>query len=378
MRILFRGREYHIEEEEVAGNRRVTIFVRSSGQTVAEQWSVAPGEGGAPGLAQGPWWTEGLGLENVEDEEWEPALEYAGSEERIVPGTSVRDPTALKCVLRAFLTNGAPVPRPGVRRYWGLATGDLPAYSLGPLHLDGLAVRVYSSAEKAQDGRSAVDDRLSPRVEEIVDLEAFLAARAREGFAGALLDDEEPIYFLLDDEGRLRVLKLASDGTDVEPMLLDRKGGWFPFEGEIEMRPFQDQEDCDQLMVRYLGSQPYLGFVPEQKFWSPSAASGEDGVGWVEVEDEWGVSPIVPLFADPLTGRAYLDRHGFPGREMIEVADLRDLVRRAQDASHPVVLHPEEHRAYRANLWVNGEDLILDTYSGFWRRGSGTQFAPIA
>lgn len=327
---------------------------------------------------QVPWWPEGLGLDDPEDEEWEIALEYAGSEKRIVPGSSERDPTALSSVLRAYLTGGAPIPRPGVRRYYGLTTDGGPAYSLGPWHLDGLAVRVYSSAEKAEEGRAALDDRLAPRVEEVPDLEAFLAERAREGFAGAVLDDEEPVYFLVDEEGRLRMLKLVSDGTGVEPMLLDQKGGWFPFEGEIEMRPFQDQEDCDRLMVRFLGSHPWLGFVPGQKFWFPSDPSGEDGTGAVEVEDEWGASRIVPLFADPRTGRAYLDRHGFPGREMVEVEDLRDLVRRAQAESHPVVLHPEEHRAYRANLWVNGEDLILDTYSGFWRRGQETDFTPIA
>ncbi len=353
LHLLFRDEEYFVQAlENERGRTRIVVFMR--GRDTPQY----PGTDGASLGMEGTPWLADLAFGDEAPGDWEPALVHENGEEEIVPGTALRDPTALKKVLRAFLDQGKPRVRPGLRPYYGLVAEERPAFRVTRTHQSGLALLLYSSAELAEESRS--DPR--QRVEKIDDLENYLLERAREGWVGAILDEEQPIYFFVDQNGQMLYVRLAleDDGEEVVPMVLGAKGDWYAYEGEFQMDLFENQEAADRLMVRFLGERPFVGFEPGVRFYRLP------GDGTLEMGSEGDTARTLPLFLDSEAGRAFLEQNGHAPGEKVEVDDVHALVGRAQAEDVRVVLHPGEHRSVRANVWVNGDDVILDTYSGFW------------
>ena len=359
MHILFRGQEYLVEEIEHDPVPRIRISMRVASSPPN------PAVAGAPS-----GWLGGLDWDDGEPAAWEPAFECLGSEGEIIDGDRPRDPIALRKVLRAFLGGEVDSGIIDLQPCFYLSASDGPLHDLERSHPHGLVIHLFSTRGLAESWRDRVCSQADPGicVQECGDLEAFLTRRLKEGFAGADLDREEPIYFFEDEEGRLRFVKISSPGEDVvEPMVLGRRGQWYPYEGEIPISPYQEQSDCDRLMVERLGEQPFLGVEPEQKFYTIAGTLDEADIAEVWLDEPEGRVQVIALFGDPETSRAFLRDVDLQDAAVVPIDDLHAMVARAQQGRRRVVLHPGDHRARQADLWVDGSDVILDGYAGFWR-----------
>lgn len=255
------------------------------------------------------------------------------------------------------------------------ATG--PLFELTPYHPSGLAVLVFSDHERASRAarrRRGIDAPV-PRPARISDLADFLAARAQEGYVGALLDEAAPIFFCVNEEEAPRFLRLDPGEEEREPrrLLLTSEGRWVGWEGEEALFPHFDADLADECMLARLGCVPFHGYREPAHWYHPFARGG--GPRILEETDSPGAAraPLAPLFSDGAEAEAYAEEHGLAA----EVAEVRDLpafleeVARNDATAH---VHPGGHRARSATLWLHDGDVFLHSWSGLWRSESGDAF----
>ncbi|MBI4878163.1 MAG: hypothetical protein HY812_00675 [Planctomycetes bacterium] len=261
-----------------------------------------------------------------------------------------------------------------------LSAGRLPLYTLARAQPDGLSVLVFSSREGARRAAAVrqAEEQQPIEVEEAGDLADYLAARATEGFAGAMLDDADPIFFCLDETGMPRFLRLKMDAARnrVEHLLLDSSGSWSAYEGEEEILPEIDQEAADRYMVDRLGDVPFFGFRAGMRFCRLARLGDSERPVAIELADEpiAGGQPFCPLFHDPEQGKAFLDENRLEGYEPVVVDDLRSLAAWCRLERRVLILQPDGHRARGGTLWLDGERVVLDSFSGLWYSTDGVHF----
>lgn len=246
-------------------------------------------------------------------------------------------------------------------------------FTLSPAHPHGLAVNIYSSAEKAE--RSALDRLEEPgryATKKTDDLPEFLCRAANQGFAGAVLDDCAPIFFCLDGSGKIHFLKIFLD-EDEETMeaLLQPDGKWIPFEGDKDLNLFGDQEDIDAASHRLLGDIPFLGweegttfFVTLEESDSPDSLK-RFPLNEVVVTDD--CQEMVVLFFDRTRAVEFMEGRGVATYDVADVNDMREFVEKASGENLAVVLEPGNHRVMSGIFWFTEGSVILDSFSGFWR-----------
>lgn len=365
LHLLFRGQEYLVREEEDGGGAtRVVVFVRGAGAEAME--TSVPASGVPRPQEEGPDWLGGLAWGTEAPPDWEPALVHEGGDYQTLEGSTPRDSWALRKVLQAFLSGGERTPARDARGYFQLVSKEGPAFEIARAHTSGLAALVYSTREAAQAAKDARPEGEGLRVEAVADLSIHLRECARTGFAGAILDESWPIYFFLDDDGDLKFLKLAARLETVESTLLDARGEWYPYEGELGIDLLDNQDAGDRLMVERLGGAPFVGYEPGMEFYH---LAGDSGPLTMAIGKDLGDTSIVlPLVVDTDEGRAFLKQHGHDLADRVPIGDLVVFMNEARARGVRVVLHPGENRACRAELWADGDSrVILDSYSGFWR-----------
>lgn len=246
-------------------------------------------------------------------------------------------------------------------------------HGLHPAQPGGLLLKLWRSEPAA---RSALASGAAAGVVRSTgDLREFLELRAEEGFAGALLDDQEIVFFCLDPGRRMQFLKLsAGDAADgVHSHLLGEAGRWQLWEGDEALEPFADPDAWDQLMVRAYGRTPFFGYGDGWRCF----VLERDGEPVAERDLEGdGEARMVALFHDPAAADAHRTRREIGRARLRQVEEpialLRDLAARGLVAR----LHPGDHRVRGGTLWLDGDDAVLYSFSGLWRSKDGRRFEP--
>jgi len=248
------------------------------------------------------------------------------------------------------------------------------AHLISSIQLHGILLRTFSSRESAR--AALLQLHHGGRIVRTGPLREFFATRAQEGFAGAIIDDKEPVFWCLDGEERssfMRVGPLDADG-DAQEFVLDDHGRWKRYEGETDLFLYEDQESWDQRMVADLGQVPWQGCEAHQQFFA--LRIGRESVVLPDEENE---GRFVPLFTSQDQALEFLDRRGCRSQGRVEeVSNLREWVEAATAGGSLVQLNPGSHRARTAALWASDDGLVFDTFSGLWHTRDGSEFTSIS
>jgi hypothetical protein len=220
----------------------------------------------------------------------------------------------------------------------------------------GLAVKVFDEEE------SAAEVSGTEEVVPITNLPNFLTHLAREGYAGAMWNGRQPVFFCIDSMSELQFLRVRrSDGGAMKMDTLDEYGDWLQYEGAEEIEMLENQEACDSRLVATVGSRPVMSWPVDGEFWSVGPKGGMPGLITNE-EDEltYGI-----LFVDEDEAREWRDDTdspwvSFPVGSVEEFLDHESLEGRG------ALLNPGSHRVHTGILWRDGDRVVLDSYSGFW------------
>ncbi len=311
---------------------------------------------------------------------WIQIARFDGLELGIAPdspdGLGERVKTMLPRYVEVRATRMAQAKHP----MWWIVSEGHALHGLHPAQPAGALFKLWSDEARA---RAVVAELgVEGAVQTTGHLREFLELRAEEGYAGALLDDEELIFFCLDEQAKLQFLRLAPRAGDDEEAagvathLLGENGRFALYEGDEKLEPLSDPDGWDRLLARLYGELPFYGYVPGWRCF----ALRLDGA-WVtrlDAESEFK-QPLVALFHDPATADDYRSRHGLARATLERVTDIVALVRHAQEQGQLVSLQPEDHRVRGGPLWLDRDGkLLLLGYCGIWSSRDGVAFERVA
>lgn len=225
----------------------------------------------------------------------------------------------------------------------------------------GLAAKVFSTEEAAAE--VAGTDEVVP----ITNLAQFLTQLARDGYAGAMWDERQPIFFCIDGLGEVQFLRVRKDASQrMQLELLAETGDWVDYDGAEEIEFLENRESCDERLVSALGSQPVMGWPLDGKLWAVGPRTGEPGQVTSDEDDVvYGV-----LFSKEELAREW-NQEVEPSWIAFLVDDLPGFLSHDALAGHGGLLNPGSHRVQSGVLWRDGERVVLDSFSGFWAFESG-------
>ena len=239
--------------------------------------------------------------------------------------------------------------------------------SLVPALPMGVAVHCFddeAAAQAAADGRAlvAIDDQAR-----------FLNQMVRLGYAGALWNGTLPVFFCVDDDGALHYLRVSPRKRDVKLQILDETDRWDTYEGAEEIQFLDNGEACDERLVTLLGDRPVLAWPADGVLHGVGPVAGEPGLLQVEVAEgdepaDGDGLPYAVLFSDAARAEAFRDDLD-PDWVTYPVDDLGEFLGRSDLAGCAVQLNPGSHRSEGGLLWRSGDEVVLDSFSGFWKLG---------
>ena len=174
-------------------------------------------------------------------------------------------------------------------------------------------------------------------------------------------------------------LKLDED-EEVQEYTLNEDGSWRLYEGEEEIEFYLDQDRCDRNMIENLGDIPFLGHQGIVSLWTieemdkpnhPFILSSDES----PIDGITGSSTVL-LFHRKKHAVEFLLERGLVECEAVRVDDVKQFLNDAGKMSLTVILEPFRHRATGGVLWLNEQDIVLDSFSGFWILGDGWNFSP--
>lgn len=373
IRVLHDNEEFHLVDEEThEEGRTVTVLVpvdRAPPPTDESQPVVPTNRG--PHVALARWKDGGIeALMNISDKR-------LGTLEKVLD-------KYLTDLLRGDGKKGA--------TFYYNAVGQDVEFAVSHSHPHGLVIQVYSKKELAEGSalrNSRVEHRLETR--KTNNLCELLTRAANEGYAGAVLDDSDPVYFCVDEDERIRFLKLSqNEEEEIDEFLLRGDGEWQYRSDSLDLELYVNQDACDRNMVRFLGEIPFLRDIPrggggdpetEEDLFFTVEESGDPGrlkrFDMEEASPSMPDTKIAALFAGRRPALDFMagSRQDF---DIVAVTDLREFVRNASRENLVVVLEPGSHRAMTAFLWASDDDVILDSFSGFWKMSDDNTFIRLA
>lgn len=205
-------------------------------------------------------------------------------------------------------------------------------------------------------------------------LGAFLTHLAREGYAGALWNGVAPVFFCLDEEDQIQFVRLSTDGRG-QPRLeiLGDDDAWGHYDGAEEIDLLDNQEACDERLVAVLGRQPVLGWPADNRLFTVGTRG--DGPVLVTLDEDDEEPNVGLLFTTEAEAQAAVVELEIDD-EILPVPDVRALLDHPALRDRALVLNPGSHRARTGHLWRDREDVVLQSFSGFWHFADGG-FTPI-
>jgi hypothetical protein len=243
-------------------------------------------------------------------------------------------------------------------RAWAGRKGTSLAFQIHASLPMGLAAGVFDT----QAAAAAL-----PEVEQVVPIDnlgMFFTHLVREGYAGALWNGSQPVFFCIDDEGDLQFLRVSPAGSEVAMEILDERDRWQKYDGAEAVEFIDNREACDQRLVAALGNQPPSGWPADGKLWSLGPSAGVPHI-FTTAEGSNEVRHAV-LFGDEQSARDYGEERA-PQAQPFAVTDLTGFLTSDAMAGNVAAFNPGGHRARSGLLWSDGERVVLDSYSGFWK-----------
>ena len=357
-RILHKQREYLIQDEGASSaSRTITFLGRPESFTVRSETS-------EHGEYQPILTDHG---------QWIPIAKWSGGQLALLPPANPKLKGDIESILRKYLHDG---PRDSDGKahkvYYYLEKEGRLFFRIVHSHPNGLAIRIFESKKQAERALGGKQDSGSDvKVRQTSTLHRLLVKAADMGYAGAVLNDEEPLYFCLDANDEMVVLRVAmDDDEEVEEYLLQENGTWKLYEGDRDIELFLDQDRCDQNMVRHLGDIPFIGHQDMDHAWTIEYRENR-GVPYVSGDDDTltqGVpeSKSVFLFKNCEGTMEFIREKGLFSCEAARVENIGRFLKQALEENLCVLLEPQGHRASGGTLWINGRQIVLDSFSGFW------------
>ncbi len=382
VRILHEGQEYWLIDRGGAVDQRSIAFLRrvdpARADTSGAPTSDAPGTGHAPHAPHA--------LVKTDLGDCEALAVWHDGAVTVEPGHERLRDVFTRIVERYLEEFRVGKKRAGSARFYIVTRRRQPLFTLSPAQPGGLMVLVFTSEARAEAtavARRSVDDAKplgDHRIEEVEDLADFLSARALEGFAGATLDDKDPVFFCLDPDGQPRFLRLSLDARSgrLEHDLLEPDGSWTRYDGEEDLSPDLDQELLDECMIERLGPVPFLGFH-DGMTWYHLEKKGRPGVpAVVELGEESPGEglPFIALFHDVEQAESFTHDQSLEGHSVVGTPDLSAVAAAARTEGRPILLEPGDHRARGGTFWIADGHLLFDSFSGLWRTRDGRAFEP--
>jgi len=320
-----------------------------------------------------------------------PAARWCGG--RIEPLLDLPDDkkNLYSAVIQKYLSEVLGENKTGKRSFYYNKAGKGFHFSLSPSHPHGLAVNIYSDRARAEE--IALADRGSGPAMETArtnDLAAFLTRAAEEGYAGAILDDMEPIYFCTDADEAIHFLKISLDEDEegVEESLLGPDGHWSPRAGEKDLELYVNQDACDRNMVRLLGKIPFYRKEEPEKEEDLDGlflTVEETGRGGEAMRFEANAIPralpgggMAVLFHGRRSVIEFMAEQGQTCYEIVAVSHFKAFLEKAARRDLLAILEPANHRASGGVFWLNKGEIIFDSFSGFWKLDEEKGFVGIA
>jgi hypothetical protein len=259
-----------------------------------------------------------------------------------------------------------PVLAWAARRGTGFAGGLHPALPMG------FAASVHDTREAA-----AAEDG-AQEIVPIDNLAMFFTHLVREGYAGAVWD-ERPLFFCVDEREDLQYLRVSppeKDGGEPVFEILGPDNRFGPYDGAEQIEFIDNRDDCDARLVEALGRVALLDWPPTNRLWSLGPRLGTPAV--VQPQHEEGAldeptEDAVPhglLFTSEEAADAFR-RDAAPDLVVFPVNDVAAFLSQPPLAGCVAALNPGGHRATSGLLWHDGQRVVLDSFSGFWRYASG-------
>ncbi len=229
----------------------------------------------------------------------------------------------------------------------------------------GLAVHCHDT-EKA-----AASEEGAEGVVPVDNLGMFLTHLVREGYAGALWNGRQPIFFCADENADLQFLRVKPGpaGDRVEMEIVDEKDTWQPYDGAEEIEFIDNREACDARLVEMLGRKPLVGWPEAGRLYSVGPEFGTPVI--VTEGEEPDAVPHSVLFTTEAAADAFREDAGAAELKVFPVNDLNAFLTQEELAGCVTSLNPGGHRASSGILWSDGERIVLDSFSGFWKLGPG-------
>jgi hypothetical protein len=251
---------------------------------------------------------------------------------------------------------------------WATRRGGCLAGALHPALPMGFAANVHDSREAAA---------AEPEAGELVpvdNLPMFFTHLVREGYAGVLWD-ERPVFFCVDQHEDLQFLRVGppdKDGGDPVFEILGEDGRFGPYDGEEQIEFIDNRDDCDARLVAALGRVAIVDWPESNRLWSLGPGLGEPAILKPDTEEDGEEAvPHGVLFTtedDALAFKAEV----CPDLIVFPINDLGKFLSVPPMTGCIAALNPGGHRAASGLMWHDGQRVVLDSFSGFWKVDGGS------
>jgi len=256
--------------------------------------------------------------------------------------------------------------------YYLLKQGKKKFAGIGKLIKDGPAICLFDERTMAE--RSAL--RLSQkhqqpfRAQAVKNLFREMKKCLDQGYAGALLNEQEPIFFVETSEKGFILIQLLPNSDECR--VLDESGTWMLRTRSEVMRPLTRFERIDQRLVDMIDQGPFWGYSPELEYFTIIRSHTgnpflfKDKCGSSERPFPNGVLYSCKEFAAE-TLNILLTPEDKETCSVMKIPDLADFIQRLLDQHYGILLNFAYNRALQGRFFRHEEQLLLESYSGFWR-----------
>jgi len=365
-RIIHNSEEFLLQDNGIGAESRTITFL------------VRPGSKAASG-------TKNQKTIQTNHGEWIAAASWNADSSRMTNRGSKEFTATFKELLSKYLERSLETDKKVKRAKYSYIENDgRPHSSIAASHPHGLAINQYSKKSLAVESLGTIPGLDSePKIMETDDIEGFLTRAVDDGYAGAILDDEDLVFSCLNKSEEMIFLKLClnPDSEKVEEYLLRNDGTWDQYELDEDLEFFLDQDRCDRNMTRNLGKIPFIGHEEMNRAWTlkkpeeknaPFVLSAEEG----PYEGIPGGCASV-LFQNKENALNFIRERGLFSFEAVCVDKIKPFIESAKKQKRTILLEPFNHRALGGALWLNNDVIILDSFSGFWTMDKDWSFKPV-
>jgi len=295
--------------------------------------------------------------------EWSPVARWSESELRIPDARYEQKRERIGAIVNEYVER----PREVATVAWAARKQDNFAGTLEAALPMGLAVTCHDTRE----GAAAISD-----TDDIVPIEnvaIFLTHLVREGYAGAMWNGSRPVFFCIDQAQDLQFLRVGPGpkGDRVELEILEDDDRWTKYEGVEEIEFIDNREACDGRLAEALGKKPILEWPDDNRLFTVGPAEGKPLVLQPDKDDD--SLPHGVLFTNEEAAGSFSEENP-ADLSIFPVTDLTGFLTHTEMEGCVAALNPGGHRAASGILWSDGERVVLDSFSGFWKlEGSGFQ-----